>query len=189
VIVNPQTEAFGIIEPSGYQAPLIGRSFVYGVLDCYTLVLDYYQRELGITLPYYVRDDAYGWWERGQNLYAERFAEAGFMAVNTPQPGDVILMQVQSDVANHAAVYLGDGVILHHLVKQLSRRDQYGGYWQKHTAHILRHRSRCAGSAPLPNPLDETTSHSTKPQTTAAKSLVIPQAGEGTNAESGSPQC
>ena len=37
------------------------------------------------------------------------------------------------------------------------------------------------GAAPLPNPLGETTSHSTRLQTTAAKSLVIPQAGEGTN--------
>jgi hypothetical protein len=34
---------------------------------------------------------------------------------------------------------------------------------------------------PLPNPLGETTSHSTRLQTTAAKSLVIPQAGEGAN--------
>ncbi|MDO8813431.1 MAG: tRNA (adenosine(37)-N6)-dimethylallyltransferase MiaA [Gallionella sp.] len=37
--------------------------------------------------------------------------------------------------------------------------------------------SRC----PLLNPLDETTSHSTRPQKTAAKSLVIPQAGEEAN--------
>ena len=36
-------------------------------------------------------------------------------------------------------------------------------------------------SPPLPNPLDETTSHATRLQTTAAKSLVIPQAGEGAN--------
>ena len=35
--------------------------------------------------------------------------------------------------------------------------------------------------SPLPNPLDETTSHSTRLQTAAAKSLVIPQAGEGAN--------
>ena len=35
--------------------------------------------------------------------------------------------------------------------------------------------------SPLPNPLDETTSHSTRLQTTAAKSQVIPQAGEGAN--------
>jgi len=34
---------------------------------------------------------------------------------------------------------------------------------------------------PLPNPLDETTSHSTKLPKTAAKSLVIPHAGEGAN--------
>jgi len=34
---------------------------------------------------------------------------------------------------------------------------------------------------PHPNPLDETTSHSTRLQETAAKSLVIPQAGEGAN--------
>ncbi len=31
----------------------------------------------------------------------------------------------------------------------------------------------------LPSPLGEATSHSTKLQNTAAKSLVIPQAGEG----------
>ncbi|MDO8413188.1 MAG: tRNA 2-thiouridine(34) synthase MnmA [Gallionellaceae bacterium] len=34
---------------------------------------------------------------------------------------------------------------------------------------------------PLPNPLDGTTSHSTRLPKTAAKSLVIPQAGEGAN--------
>ncbi|MFZ3017682.1 MAG: efflux RND transporter permease subunit, partial [Gallionella sp.] len=39
--------------------------------------------------------------------------------------------------------------------------------------------AQCA--APLPNPLGETTSHSTRLQNTAAKSLVIPQAGEGAN--------
>jgi len=38
--------------------------------------------------------------------------------------------------------------------------------------------------APLLNPLDETTSHSTRLQTTAAKSLVIPQAGEEANEKS-----
>ena len=36
----------------------------------------------------------------------------------------------------------------------------------------------CHARFPLLNPLDKTTSHSTKLQKTAAKSLVIPQAGE-----------
>ena len=38
-----------------------------------------------------------------------------------------------------------------------------------------------ASGVPLPNPLGETTSHSTRLHTTAAKSLVITQAGEGAN--------
>ena len=36
---------------------------------------------------------------------------------------------------------LGDGLILHHLQGRLSSRDVYGGYWQKITTHILRHRT------------------------------------------------
>ncbi len=39
----------------------------------------------------------------------------------------------------------------------------------------------CHARSPHPNPLGETTSHSTRLQTAAAKSLVIPQAGEGAN--------
>jgi acyl-CoA dehydrogenase len=42
-------------------------------------------------------------------------------------------------------------------------------------------------SFPLLNPLDETTSHSTRLQITAAKSLVIPQAGEEANESLGEP--
>jgi len=53
--------------------------------------------------------------------------------------GDCFLMQVASPVPNHAAIYLGDGLILHHLQGRLSSRDVYGGYWQKVTTHILRH--------------------------------------------------
>ena len=41
--------------------------------------------------------------------------------------------------------------------------------------------SRPEAIHPLPNPLGETTSHSTRLQEPAAKSLVIPQAGEGVN--------
>ncbi len=40
---------------------------------------------------------------------------------------------------------------------------------------------RQSGCAPLSNPLNETTSHSTRLQNTAAKSLVIPQPGEEAN--------
>ncbi|MFN0186019.1 MAG: C40 family peptidase, partial [Aquabacterium sp.] len=45
--------------------PLVGRQFEHGVVDCYTLVRDYYAQRLGIELPNFERDDE--WWRRGGN--------------------------------------------------------------------------------------------------------------------------
>ncbi|MBI5625820.1 MAG: hypothetical protein HY935_01250 [Nitrosomonadales bacterium] len=45
-----------------------------------------------------------------------------------------------------------------------------------HSTRLPKNANQVAGY--LPNPLGETTSHSTRLQTTATKSLVIPQAGE-----------
>lgn len=139
------------LQPEGWQAPLLGREFCHGVLDCYTLIQDYYRRELRIELPDFERED--DWWNKGQDLYMQGFERAGFVAVtDAPRPHDVILMQVLADVANHGAVYLGDGVMLHHLFNRLSAREVYGdgsggGYWERHTLAILRHRS-LLGAAP-----------------------------------------
>ncbi|GAA5787307.1 C40 family peptidase [Chitiniphilus shinanonensis] len=126
--------------PEGYRAPLLGRPFVHGVLDCYSLIRDWYRDERAIELPDYPRRD--GWWHEGGNLYRDHFAEAGFVALPADAPlrrGDVLLMQVRATVDNHGAVYLGDGQMLHHLYGQLSRRDTYGGYWLKHTTLRVRH--------------------------------------------------
>lgn len=128
--------------PTGYKAPLVGREFSHGVLDCYTLIRDHYSRELAIELPDFPRRD--DWWKKGpngeapQNLYVDNFVKAGFVKVDRPpQKHDMLLMQVGADVCNHAAIYLGDEVILHHLYGRLSSRDAYGGYWQKNTIHVL----------------------------------------------------
>ncbi|WP_290889355.1 C40 family peptidase [Arenimonas sp.] len=125
-------------DPCGFEAPLIGREFTHGVLDCYTLVRDWYWREHRIQLPDFPRTDL--WWERDEDLYLDNFAAAGFVEVTDLQPGDGLLMQVLSLKVNHAAVYLGDNVMLHHLYGRLSGRDVYGGYWQRHTRKIVRHR-------------------------------------------------
>jgi proteasome lid subunit RPN8/RPN11 len=131
-------------QPSGYIAPLVGRAWAHGVLDCYSVIRDWYRAERGIDLPNFDRFDE--WWKRGQSLYLDNFDSAGFDALGAVQSqdmevGDVLLMQVASPVPNHAAIYLGDGLILHHLQGRLSSRDVYGGYWQKITTHILRHRT------------------------------------------------
>lgn len=126
-------------EPCGFKAPLIGRAFVHGVHDCYSLIRDYYKEELGLQLPEFYRDDL--WWEKGGDLYEENFASAGFRQVETPQNHDVILMQIKAKVTNHAGVFVDNGNIVHHLYGQLSRKTVYGGYWLKCTRRVLRHES------------------------------------------------
>ncbi len=141
-IVSYPAETWETFAPSGFKAPLIGRVWSHGVLDCYSLVRDWYLIERGVELPDFARSDK--WWKKGENLYLENFAKAGFVRVTDglPQHGDVLLLQMLSPVPNHAGIFLQDNKILHHLHDRLSCREQYPigkGYYWKHTTHILRH--------------------------------------------------
>lgn len=131
-------------QPTGYVAPLVGRSFSHGVLDCYQLIKDYYARELLIELPDFYRRD--NWWNEGQNLYMQNFEAAGFVpATGAIRKHDVVIMQVRSPVPNHAGVYIGDGRILHHQMSRLSSRDVYSGYFQEVTRIVVRHKDLLNG--------------------------------------------
>jgi len=141
-VVNPQTELWGYCEPEGYELPYVGREFSHGLVDCYTLVRDFYKREFLIDLYDYHRLDK--WWDNGENLYLDNFNKEGFTEIpfEDMQYGSVLLMHLESDVPNHAAIYINDQLILHHVQGRLSSRDVYGGYYQKTTAKVLRHESR-----------------------------------------------
>jgi proteasome lid subunit RPN8/RPN11 len=145
------------LEPTGWCAPYKGREFHHGALDCYTLIQDWYHRELQVDLQDFDRED--GWWENrpdrpAKDLYMDGFGAAGFVRVRgEPLRHDVIVMNVGSDKGNHGAVYVGNGEILHHLHSRLSEQVVYGGYWQRHTVALLRHRSRAAPAPAAANDL------------------------------------
>lgn len=130
--------------PHGWEAPLVGRQFSYGTLDCCGLVRDYYKRELGVDLPDFVRPPDNWWKDRDStaNPFEEQFAAAGFVEVDRKamQPNDVILMQIQSAnrKINHCGVYLGYNKMLHHMERKLSKADVYGGYWMEVTMKVVR---------------------------------------------------
>lgn len=128
--------------PSGYEAPLIGREFWFGVLDCYSIIKDWYKRERSVELPEFARRDDF-WKPRGNlvDLYSQ-YAQAGFAEVTdgSLQIGDVLLMQIRATFANHAGVYIGDGQMLHHLYGQLSQREVYlRSYYQEVTRRVVRY--------------------------------------------------
>ena len=138
-IVSVPGGEWDYLEPCGYKAPLIGREYSLGVLDCYTIIRDFYRQEFKIELPDFDRRGKF--WERGEQLYLEKYREAGFEKVfeANPRRGDIFLLQLFNNVVSHAAIYLGDGVILHHLEGRLSTREVYNGHYQKHTVATLRH--------------------------------------------------
>lgn len=150
---HPVIHGWHSMTPNGYEAPLVGRPFHHGSLDCYGLIRDFYKRELSIDLPDFRRDD--NWWDdpNAGELYLDNFHMAGFeQAQDGPLYGDVILMQYRSDRVNHGAVFIGnralktqpdlhpvDCAILHHAMPMLSERVVYGGYWRDITRMIIRH--------------------------------------------------
>jgi len=137
-IVGHPSGAVGHLAPSGWKAPLIGRQFHYGVLDCYTLARDYYREELGIELKDIKRTK--GWEGRGENLCAKSYEERGFKKVDgEPRKGDLLLFQIFYPVPHHVGVYTGDGFFLHHPNNRLSTRERWAGVWRMGTTHILRH--------------------------------------------------
>lgn len=129
--------------PTGYKPPLVGREWCYGVLDCYALARDWYKENMNLELSNYERHGA--WWNKGMNTFVDNFQNEGFTRLEPEaklQWGDALLMQLQSPVPSHVAIYLGDDVIVHHMRDRLSSRDVLSGYYMKNTTHILRHRSK-----------------------------------------------
>lgn len=144
VIVGMPTGAFGFYAPTGWKPGLEGRPYVFGILDCRTLHRDYHRDVLGIVVPDFDYPDK--WWKKGKDLFQKHYKEAGFVEVGTLQKHDTLLIQIPpSPVANHCAIYLGDGQILHHLGDRLSKREPYQdgvGYAQA-VQKIVRHKSLC----------------------------------------------
>lgn len=88
----------------------------HGVDDCYSLIRGFYANHMDIALPDFPR--GWDWWHDGDDLYQQGLAPAGFSPLpdqSALQVGDVFLAQVRAPVINHAGIWLGHGLILHHL--------------------------------------------------------------------------
>lgn len=135
-----------VMVDDGYEAPLYGRPYSFGVFDCFSLMRDYYHRNLQIDLPELPRTERI--WESEKDYMAHQAEEHfGFVRMPDGTPpimGDLFFIQTGNKGADHIGIYLGGDRILHQMRSRLSRSDIYGGsYWQEHTVSHWRHKTRC----------------------------------------------
>lgn len=129
---------FCTLSPRG-DRELAGRRWVLGHADCWSLIIDYYRMEYGIALKDYSVDRE--WWGDGkENLYDDNWQAEGFVEIDASsmQAGDMIMMRVQAPVTNHAAIYLGENIMVHHMFGNLSARVPYGKYYRDRTVRVVR---------------------------------------------------
>lgn len=99
---------------------LLGRPFVHGITDCVGLIGDYERVVNGREFENPARD--WEWWVNcpDEGLYEQNFRDWGYRPVEEGiQPGDIVFLRAGSKVANHAAIYIGDHLILHHLAGRM----------------------------------------------------------------------
>jgi len=99
--------------------PLKGRPFVHGVWDCYGLVRSYYKNVKGIIIKDFPRE--MNWWKKEPSMLENNFESAHFKRIDKSkvQEGDVVFMKI-GKVTCHAAIFLKNYTVLHHLVSKLS---------------------------------------------------------------------
>ena len=115
---------------------LRGRVFEYGKADCGALIRDAFML-MGIDLPDHTRGDIDD--DAEHEYLRKHFERVGFVRVSDGLRGGDVILTSYGGHANHAALYLGDGQILHHAYNQLSRREPFNQWWSERVHSVWRY--------------------------------------------------
>lgn len=115
---------------------LRGRVFEYGKADCGALIRDAFML-MGIDLPDHTRGDIDD--DAEHEYLRKHFERVGFVRISDGLRGGDVILTSYGGHANHAALYLGDGQILHHAYNQLSRREPFNQWWSERVHSVWRY--------------------------------------------------
>lgn len=121
-------------------APFVGRPFVYGLYDCYSLASDYCQSIGRTGLPPWPRG-AYGeWMAEDFRPFDEELPKYGEL-IDKDAPrleGDVLMVSVLGHHSDHVGVWLGRNRWLHHPAEGKSCIATWGSHWQNRLRGVVR---------------------------------------------------
>jgi proteasome lid subunit RPN8/RPN11 len=146
LVVQPGNRSQAWLTPSAIKTPLplIGRPWVWGSLDCWALVRDWFSLERKIELPDWPRPPSIDDFNR-EPLFDELFRDAGFEPIKPWKAavGDVAMMTLgRGSTTNHVGVIDHGGMLLHHCLGSLSRRETYGEWLQGRTNRVVRYKPK-----------------------------------------------
>ena len=141
-IYSVEQKNWNQIKPTGWKTPsLIGRTWVWGKHDCWSVISDWYYETKNIKLKK---------WERPKKikdflanpLFEKGLPITGFKKQPTNddiQVGDVLLFESVTKNLDHVAVYIGDMMILNHNIKGLSCREPFDLRYQQSLRGVYRY--------------------------------------------------
>lgn len=115
---------------------LRGRVFEYGKADCGALIRDAFML-MGIDLPDNTRGDIDD--DAEHEYLRKHFERVGFVRISDDLRGGDVILTSYGGHANHAALYLGNGQILHHAYNQLSRCEPFNQWWSERVHSVWRY--------------------------------------------------
>ena len=116
---------------------LVGRQWLYGKFDCYTIVRDYYKL-LGIIMPDYERPKDL---ITSKSIFLDQAKKCNFKQIDFEDRSkdDVLIMKLGTKNPMHAAIFLGDNTILHQKYESLSCTENYSVYYRRSTKPVFRY--------------------------------------------------
>jgi len=136
-----KTDEFFEYIPDSYINTYTGRTFQYNKNDCFTLIREYYEKELNIKLEVPSYNDT--WYKTQENLIVSNIEKQNFVQVESLQKNDIICLKYKrGENPSHLAIYL-DNSILHQPRARLSLIEEYNQEHKNRTTHILRHKNLC----------------------------------------------
>jgi len=126
------------------EGALLNREFSFGVSDCMSIVRDYYQQEIGVTMLLDL--DGVEWLtipnrDGYLNLETDKhLAVNKFVPVVTLEKNDLILVStIGNDIVDHLMVCVGGNNVLHHFRNRLSCVEPYEGFLKNKTLGYYRY--------------------------------------------------
>lgn len=141
IVYSVKSNKFIEYHPEFTKVNYIGRYLEINKNDCYSLVRDYYQNELGINLPNFDRSGG-EWYKKVPKDILNNFKELGFKEVNyeNKEKHDLLIFKhPKYKTLCDFSIYLGSNYILCFLLNNYSTLAQLNKYSQNKVGLVLRY--------------------------------------------------